>query len=124
MSHDKGIKKIIDDQRERGEQEDILKELEIKNLFSGSRARIVVKGKVHGVFFRDFVQKKATSLELTGWVCNIDAGVEILAEGKQENINKLAEVVREGPQEAAVDAVDVMREKATGEFSSFEIRRE
>lgn len=40
-------------------------------------------GRVQGVFFRDFVQRKAKELNLSGWVENEpDGTVQIVAEGE------------------------------------------
>jgi len=36
--------------------------------------RAIIKGKVQGVWFRDFAQKEATKLGLSGWVTNRDDG--------------------------------------------------
>jgi hydrogenase maturation protein HypF len=68
--------------------------------------RIRVTGVVQGVGFRPFVWRLAHELNLTGWVRNDAAGVDIHAEG---NSSALTELVRrlqdEAPPLARVDAV-------------------
>ena len=44
-------------------------------------ARIHISGVVQGVGFRPFVYGLAQHLQLTGWVRNSSAGVDIEAEG-------------------------------------------
>ncbi len=48
------------------------------------RRRLTVEGMVQGVGFRPFVFRLAGELELTGWVTNTSAGVEIEVEGEME----------------------------------------
>jgi len=87
-----------------------------------ARARIVVSGRVQGVFFRDHTRRWASSLNLTGWVRNLSDGrVEALAEGDKENIEKLAAKLQEGPPLAHVDNVEVEWEDYKGDFKDFRI---
>ncbi|MFW6140243.1 MAG: acylphosphatase [Acidobacteriota bacterium] len=86
------------------------------------RVRIFISGRVQGVLFRDFAQRMASSLGVTGWVKNLpDSRVEVLAEGKEEKINQLIESLRQGPQLARVEDLDVKREEYKGEYSGFHI---
>ena len=51
-----------------------------------------IRGRVQGVMFRDFIQRKAQSLSLVGTVQNRpDASVEVVAVGEEENLKKLFE---------------------------------
>jgi len=87
-----------------------------------ARARIVVSGRVQGVFFRDHTRTWASSLNLTGWVRNLSDGrVEALAEGDKEDIEKLAARLQEGPPLAHVDNVEVEWEDYKGDFKDFRI---
>ncbi len=64
---------------------------------------IIVKGKVHGVFFRAGTQERAKALGLDGWVSNREDGsVEILAQGEQEKLEQLLEWCYSGPDGAEV----------------------
>lgn len=84
------------------------------------RVRVFADGRVQGVAFRYFAEKCARTLEITGWVRNLpDGRVEVLAEGRGENIELFLDKLREGPRLARVDSLDVMREASTGEFPDF-----
>ena len=73
--------------------------------------RIVVRGKVQGVFYRNWTMLTARSLRLTGWVRNRSSGdVEILATGPQENVEDLERQCWTGPFGAQV--TDVVSQKA------------
>ena len=70
--------------------------------------RVVVHGKVQGVFFRDSVSREAQSRGLSGWVRNTDEGtVEALFEGDEADVQALVEYCRSGPPDASVADVDV-----------------
>jgi len=87
------------------------------------RVIISVFGKVQGVFFRDRAQKKAKSLNLTGWVKNEDSGeVKILAEGEDKNLIELIDWASSGPTLARIDKVEVKWEEEKKEFKDFEVR--
>ncbi len=78
--------------------------------------RIHVRGLVQGVGFRPFVWHVATELELSGWVRNDAAGVEIAAEGDPARIGELVTRLRsEAPSHARVDAIRVDPVPARGE---------
>ena len=87
-----------------------------------TRARILVSGRVQGVFYRANARERAQELGIAGYVKNLDDGsVEILAEGDEEKISKLIEWCKKGPRLAKVQNVEAVYDKATGEFSFFEI---
>ena len=87
------------------------------------RIHLIIHGKVHGVFYRDNTQKKASELGLKGFVKNLeDRTVEVIAEGSQEKLNELIEFCKNNPGYSNVDKVDVKEEKATDEFKSFKVR--
>jgi len=87
--------------------------------------RIVVSGKVQGVFYRHNCKKAADSLNIKGTVRNLDSGhVEVIAQGDTTALNKLIEWCRKGPMGAVVDDVsteDVEEEMTVKEFDGFEI---
>ena len=87
-----------------------------------SAARILVKGRVHGVFFRDNTAEQAMRLGIVGYVRNVPDGVEIIAEGEKAKIEKLVAWCSKGPVLAHVDSVDVAWQKSTGKYKSFEVR--
>jgi acylphosphatase len=86
------------------------------------RVRVFAGGRVQGVAYRFFAEKYAGRMGITGWVRNLqDGGVEVLAEGSNENIEAFLERLREGPRLARVDTFDVRREASTGEFRDFQV---
>jgi len=68
----------------------------------------IVKGKVQGVRFRDYVEKTATELALTGYVKNLpDGSVLVVAQGLPDNLKELVEHLYEGSILSQVESVAV-----------------
>lgn len=88
------------------------------------RFRAVVRGRVQGVFFRDFTEDHARRLGVHGWVRNLPDGrtVEVAAEGHRAALGELLAHLRRGPPGAHVTAVDTIWLPATGEFDAFVVR--
>ena len=84
----------------------------------------IVNGRVQGVFFRDFVSRRATELGLTGYVRNLSSGraVEVQAEGEKEQLEKLLGYLKAGPPSAKVKQVVTDWSEYTGNYSRFSIR--
>ncbi len=73
------------------------------------RARVVVVGRVQGVFYRDSTRRTARQLGVTGWVRNrADGSVEAYFVGSPADVEKMIAKCRVGPPAAHVD--DVVRE--------------
>ena len=88
-----------------------------------SRLHLVVHGRVQGVFYRHTAAEYARDLGLTGWVRNrFDGSVEIVAEGKAENLSTFRLWASRGPAGANVRNLEEIKEKETGEFVEFRIR--
>jgi acylphosphatase len=80
------------------------------------RRRVVVSGRVQGVFFRDSCRARAQKAGLSGWVRNVDDGtVEACFEGDAEAVDELVAWCRSGPDSAHVRDVDVIDEEPRGE---------
>lgn len=87
-------------------------------------AKLVVKGTVQGIFFRQFVKEHADNLKLRGFVRNLTSGdVEIIAEGESDAIKRLGEFVKKGPEHAQIRDVNVTERKWSGDFKEFKILR-
>ncbi len=70
--------------------------------------RLVVRGRVQGVFYRNWTVATARGLAVSGWVRNLSSGeVEILAVGDGSAVDALIERCRTGPPAAAVTEVTV-----------------
>ncbi len=79
-------------------------------------------GVVQGVGFRPFVYGLATRLNLHGWVCNTSAGVEIVVDGQNGNVETFIESLSlEKPPLAKIDSIQ-SEEVPSESSSSFEIR--
>jgi len=79
------------------------------------RRRVIVHGRVQGVFFRDTVRRRALADGVTGWVRNTPEGaVEAVFEGAPEAVDRLVAFCHEGPRGARVDRVEVVEEPAAG----------
>ncbi len=86
------------------------------------RVRIKVYGLVQGVFFRANARERAYKLGLRGWIRNNeDGGVEILAEGRGEAVQKLVEWCKLGPGMARVDKVEITEEEPEEKLGKFKI---
>jgi acylphosphatase len=84
---------------------------------------VMVEGHVQGVGYRYFVQEVAAGLNVTGWVRNrMDGSVEVMAEGKRENLEKLLASLRRGPRSAYVSELHFDWLPVTGEFADFRVR--
>jgi len=87
-------------------------------------AKIIVKGTVQGVFFRQFVKEHADNLKLTGFCRNLENNdVEIVVEGEGDAIERLASIVRKGPEHSQIRDVGVEERKWEGDFKEFKILR-
>ena len=77
---------------------------------------------MQGVFYRVKAKEKAEEFDLTGWVKNtIDNEVEILAEGKEENLKKLINWCYDGSKNAIVKKVKTEWGKYENKFDQFKI---
>jgi len=86
------------------------------------RVRLIIEGRVQGVWFRDSTRREADRLGVCGWVRNRpDGTVEVLAEGQEERVGKLVAWCYHGPQGAVVTRVQETEESWEGEFDSFNI---
>jgi tRNA pseudouridine55 synthase len=81
-----------------------------------------VYGRVQGVGYRYFVKEKAQNLDLFGYVKNLEDGsVEVLAQGREENLQKLIEELKKGSFLARVDKLDIVFRKPLNIFYNFRI---
>ncbi len=91
---------------------------------ASARLRALVRGRVQGVFFRDFADHHARRLGLAGWVRNLADGatVEVVAEGLLSALEGLLTYLREGPHGAFVAAVDVEWGETRSDLGPFRVR--
>ena len=89
---------------------------------SNQRIRIIITGKVQGVFFCQALKVMAKKNNVFGWVKNLkDGRVEAVLEGDEEKVSRLVEWSHGGPANARVEDVEICNEKFSGEFSKFDV---
>jgi acylphosphatase len=89
-----------------------------------ARVHIIVEGLVQGVGFRWFVQRRAESLGVCGWVRNVYNGtVEIEAEADRSMLEQLLKEINVGPRSAHVTNLRLeWKNSQSPEYHRFEIR--
>ena len=79
------------------------------------RRRVIVHGRVQGVFFRDTMRRRAEARDVTGWVTNRgDGTVEAALEGRRADVEALIGFCRQGPARAEVQRVEIREEEPEG----------
>jgi len=79
------------------------------------RYRVLISGRVQGVFFRDACRRLAEQHGVAGWVRNLpDGRVEAVFEGPDKDVRRLVDWARTGPRLAVVDNVAVQPEPPEG----------
>jgi len=82
----------------------------------------LVKGRVQGVSFRYYIQKRAIALNISGTVQNLfDGDVEIYAQGTPENLEAFEKHVQSGPPLARVTGIQKEILELPRDFSGFDI---
>lgn len=82
---------------------------------------LIVRGRVQGVGFREYLRREAERLNVKGWVRNRhDGTVEAMLHGLPKDVAKILDWARRGPPGAHVTATHV--NEASGEFEIFEHR--
>ena len=86
------------------------------------RRRLVVHGKVQGVFYRDSTRQAARNEGVAGWAANRgDGTVEVVLEGPADAVESVVGYCRSGPSSADVQALDEHDETPEG-LTGFQIR--
>lgn len=87
------------------------------------RRRVLVSGRVQGVWFRDSCRQVAQARDVAGWVRNLpDGRVEAVFEGSPGAVEELVRWCGDGPPSSHVTAVEVTWEEPRGE-QGFRISR-
>ena len=80
------------------------------------RNKLIISGKVQGVFFRKFIYENAVKFGLKGYVKNTEEGnVEAVFEGEKEKIKEMIDFCRKGPEKARVENIKIIKEKFQNE---------
>jgi acylphosphatase len=87
-----------------------------------TRRRVVVHGRVQGVFFRGSTVERAREVGVSGWVRNRPEGtVEAVFEGSPRQVAEMVHYCRQGPPWARVERVEEFEEEPE-ELRGFGIR--
>lgn len=77
--------------------------------------RIIIKGKVQGVFFRKNAQEYARKMDIMGFVRNEpDGTVYIEAEGSEDDLERFIKWCKMGSPEAKVSEIDTFESSVKG----------
>lgn len=80
------------------------------------RKRVIVRGRVQGVWFRQSAAREAALLGINGWVRNRpDGSVEAVFEGARDVTGLAVEWAGHGPDRAHVEHIEVIDEEPIGE---------
>lgn len=83
---------------------------------------IKITGRVQGVGFRYFVQKRANEFNITGWVKNTrDGGVLVMARGEEKDMETFTDHLQIGPPLARVQHLVKTRMPEVENFADFRI---
>ena len=87
-----------------------------------ARVEAIFKGKVQGVYFRDYTRRFALDKGVCGWVKNLpDGTVEAIFEGEKENIEEVIRMLREEHPIARVDKIEIVWAEYRNQYDRFEI---
>jgi acylphosphatase len=85
--------------------------------------RFLISGRVQGVGFRFFVEARARTEGVHGWVRNLpDGRVEAALEGDEASVDRVEAALWRGPSGAVVDDVTVEAAVPSGRTTGFSIR--
>lgn len=88
-----------------------------------TQVKVVIHGRVQGVFYRVHTKHTADLLGITGYVKNrADGCVEAVFEGDQKTVDKMIAWCRRGPQMSRVDQIQTQNINPLIHFTRFEIR--
>ncbi len=86
--------------------------------------KLLISGKVQGVFFRESAKNRAIDLGLFGWVKNTDDGkVEMVLQGDDNGVNEMIDWSRQGPPSAEVEKVDIIGFDHSLRSNDFKIKK-
>ena len=84
--------------------------------------RLLISGRVQGVFYRYTAQKVALRLDLNGWVKNLPSGqAEAVAVGTTSAVEAFITWCRQGPPGAHVTDVAVTELSSPPDYEGFSV---
>ena len=87
------------------------------------RRRVVVRGRVQGVFFRDTMRRRAAQVGVAGWVDQPRATARSrrCSRVSPDAVEQMVRFAREGPRRAEVTGIEVSEEQPEG-LEGFSVR--
>ena len=83
--------------------------------------RLLISGRVQGVGFRFYMERKAREHGVAGWVRNRrDGSVEAMVQGSAEAVEAMIAWARRGPLSAVVAELTITN--GSGEYTEFKMR--
>lgn len=84
---------------------------------------LLISGRVQGVGFRWFAERRARENGVHGYVRNLpDGRVECLAQAEPPTLEAFCDILREGPRASRVDDLQVMPVAVDEAVTSFTVR--
>ncbi|NOX33961.1 MAG: acylphosphatase [Deltaproteobacteria bacterium] len=88
-----------------------------------TKIKVIISGRVQGVFYRAHTKDEADRLDIKGYVKNLPNGcVEAVFQGQAKAVSQMTDWCRKGPGAARVDHVLAEKIKKLSEYKDFEIR--
>jgi len=82
-----------------------------------------IRGRVQGVFFREYTRRKAEELGVSGWVRNRpDGSVEVFFQGEERQVAAMRSWLHTGSPLSRVDSVELSDERLDPGLAGFVIR--
>ena len=86
------------------------------------RRKVISRGQVQGVFFRDSARERAATHGVAGWIRNTpDGAVEAVLEGPPDAVDRVTRFLETGPPRAEVQRTEIREEDPEG-LEGFEVR--
>ena len=90
---------------------------------NNSAADIIIEGRVQGVGYRNYAQRRAELAGLVGYVMNLkDGRVRARVEGPRPAIEEFVRALEKGPPLSSIESVRVRWLPPTNRFVGFDIR--
>jgi acylphosphatase len=84
---------------------------------------VIVEGRVQGVYFRDYTERQALQLNLSGWVRNKrDGSVEAMLQGADSDVTSMLDWFWQGSPRSKVANVRTREALSEEHYTTFEIR--
>ena len=88
-----------------------------------STVKLLINGKVQGVFYCATARQIANRIGITGWIKNTrDGNVEATVSGTEEQLQKFISWCKKGSEKAVVDEVIIIKKEETS-FDEFVVAR-